>query len=143
MSRYDEQENQLNRADSIALGDLVRVLKDGTSRSMSLQNFITSFNAGGGVTAGNVITTTTNYLAQNNTNYLLCDTALTAITVTLPAVAASNGYLVTVKNIDGTNDVTVQTTGPETIDGSATDTLAGLSSAGYISDGSNWHIVNG
>ena len=142
MSRYDEQENQLTRADSIALGDLVRVLKDGTSRSMSLRNFITSFNAGGGVTAGNVITTATNYLAQNNTNYLLCDTSSNAVTVTLPAVAAASGYLITVKNIDGANNVTVQATGAETIDGGATDTLAGLSSGGYLSDGSNWHIVN-
>ncbi len=136
------KESDLTLIDSLSGSDTVRVIKDGASRQETLTNFLASLNAIGGLGSGNVITLTGNYIATNSSSYILCDTASVAITVTLPLASSAEGFVLTVKNIDGANNVTVQAQGAETIDGSATDTLANLSAAGYLSDGSNWFVVN-
>ena len=64
------------------------------------------------------------------------------VTVTLPTAEVRPGRIYTVKDESGaaaTNNITVATEGAETIDGSATDTIAqNYGAKDYYSDGSNW-----
>lgn len=67
------------------------------------------------------------------------------VTVTLPTAEVRKGRNYTVKDESGaaaTNNITVTTQGSDTIDGSATDTIAeDYGSKIYYSDGSNWFTV--
>jgi hypothetical protein len=81
----------------------------------------------GNVTAGN--TTTTDYV------YLVAG----AHTVSLPA-ASGNTNLYTIKNNHSAN-ITVDTVGAETIDGTASISLAPEESVNIISNGTNFNII--
>lgn len=91
----------------------------------------------------NVTTTTANYILTTANRYLLCDTTSGDISVTLPDAANLSGTVFTVKKTVTANQVTVQGTGGDTIDSSATSILA-AGSRGFVevvSDGSNWFII--
>ncbi|MCH8281219.1 MAG: hypothetical protein IIC96_11125, partial [Chloroflexi bacterium] len=68
-----------------------------------------------------------------------------AVTLTFPTAQLRSGRTYTVKDESGaaaTNNITVATEGPETIDGSATDTISeNYGSKTYYSDGTNWFTV--
>ena len=68
-----------------------------------------------------------------------------AVTMTLRTKQLRSGDLYTVKDESGaasTNNITVDTHGSETVDGSATDTInENHGSKTYNSDGSNWFTV--
>jgi hypothetical protein len=73
--------------------------------------------------------------------YVFCDASGGAITVTLPTAAEAKGLILTIKKINtGASNVTVDASGSETIDKSATQSLTGSSrpSITIISDGTEW-----
>lgn len=61
-------------------------------------------------------------------------------TQTLPTAVAISGRIYVIKN-SGVGVVTLATTGGQTIDGSATQTIATLNSLTVMSDGANWIIL--
>lgn len=145
MSEFSKKESSLNPVDTMSASDLVRVLIGGSSRSISLTNIASVINGLAGTTY-QVITSTTNYVATNATDILLMDLTSGALSATLPAANISEGKVITVKKIDATtNNLTVQTEGGN-IDGASTATLSGSGgakpSAAFVSDGSNWFILN-
>ena len=145
MANGTGNEIDLTKVDTIAGSDYVRVLKSGSSRNITLTNLVTVLNPLLNGTLS-VITSTTNYLATAANDVILMDVTSGGLAVTLPAASISDGELIQVKKVDGsTNDVTVQTAGGN-IDGSATATLSGSGGArpgaAFISDGSNWYILN-
>jgi hypothetical protein len=75
--------------------------------------------------------------------YLLCDTSSNAITVNLVAAAtAGDGYRLDIKSVDATNNVTIDGSGSETIDGATTAVLTTqYENISLVCDGSNWHIL--
>lgn len=68
-----------------------------------------------------------------------------AVTVTLPTAQVRKGRVYTIKDESGaaaTNNITIDTEGSETIDGSATDVIASnYEVRTYYSDGTNWFII--
>ena len=72
-------------------------------------------------------------------------TSLGTFTMTLPTAASLPGRRVTIKDIDGnasTNNITIDTTAAETIDGSATATIsANFGVLEFESDGANWYVI--
>lgn len=94
---------------------------------------------GGGISrVVSVISTNTAAGAASSTDYVYLVSGTT--TVTLPT-AASNTNRYTIKRV-GVNPVTIATTSAQTIDGSASATLAvQYDSLDLISDGSNWNII--
>jgi hypothetical protein len=97
----------------------------------------------------NTLTTaTTSVTAATHTHaaterYLLCDTSSNAITVNLVAAAtAGDGYRLDIKSVDATNNVTIDGSGSETIDGATTAVLTTqYENISLVCDGSNWHIL--
>jgi hypothetical protein len=68
-----------------------------------------------------------------------------AVTITLPSAAtAGDGAIVAVKKIDASaNAVTIDTTGGQTIDGSASKSLSTqYGQRTVVSDGANWHAID-
>lgn len=82
-----------------------------------------------------------NYTAVD-ADFLLIDASSGAITITLPNSSLVARILI--KKVDSSvNAVTVVTPGSETIDGSASLTLATKNEAyAFISDGENWFVSN-
>lgn len=74
---------------------------------------------------------------------VLADASAGAVTLTLPAVALSEGALIVVKKTDASaNAVTIDGNGAETIDGAATQAVASQYDALTVAcDGSAWWIV--
>jgi hypothetical protein len=72
------------------------------------------------------------YLADNGAN---------AVSVTLPTADIQAGFKLTIKRL-GTNTVTINRAGADTIDGQTSiDLMSQYSSVLLVNDGSNWHIV--
>jgi hypothetical protein len=99
-------------------------------------------------TVTSLITGTTHSAAVGE--LVRCDPSSNGITVTLPAIAAGNsGNVVHVKIAVGTagdaatNNVTVDTTGSDTIDGSASFTISkNRDDYAFVSDGSSdWQVI--
>ena len=98
-------------------------------------------------------------LAKRETYVAVTDAAYTAkagdrvigvnrsgvVTITLPTAEVRPGRIYTVKDESGaaaTNNITVDTEGSETIDGSSTHVMVtNYQSVSYYSDGTNWFIV--
>lgn len=70
---------------------------------------------------------------------LLCNSS-SAYTVTLPTAVGRSGVRLDFKNT-GQKQLTIATTGGQTIDGQSTYGLAKLNAASFISDGSVWWII--
>lgn len=88
---------------------------------------------------------TTGNLTTSGESVVLADTSGAALTVTLSSADAYEGNEVVVKDAGGnagTNAITIDTEGSETIDG-GTSTSVGTNygSARLVSDGSNWFIA--
>ena len=88
------------------------------------------------------ITTIAVNTTLGTTNYtVLCNSNTGAITVTLPAAATNSGRVYVIKRT-GTNTVTIDPNGAETIDGAATYTLGALYASAMIQcDGTAWYVL--
>jgi hypothetical protein len=72
---------------------------------------------------------------------LLGDTTSAGFTITLPT-AVSNTAKITIKKIAGSNNLTIDGNGSQTIDGGLTADLVSIyESVTLVSDNSNWHII--
>jgi len=87
-----------------------------------------------------ISTKTTDYTITLNDDVILADGSISAVTITLPAVASCGGRSFTIKAIDITNIVKLATNALETIDGVSTDyTFANkYDSITVKSDGTQW-----
>ena len=103
--------------------------------------------SGGTITAsasGYSVTTKTTTHTETATSgevIILCDTTSGAFTVNLPS-AVSNTAKITIKKIAGSNNLTIDGNGSQTIDGGLTAVLVRIyESVTLISDNANWHII--
>lgn len=83
------------------------------------------------------------YTATNRDSLILADATSAAFSVTLYSAVGNKGRRITVKKTDsGTNAVTVDGSGSETIDGSTTYSLAAQNDAAQLqSDGTGWQVI--
>lgn len=142
---FKTTEALLTKEDTMAVSDIVRVVIGGASRNILLSNFISAINSQLNSVL-RVTTVTANYLANLSNDVILADVSSGGVTITLPDATTAEGKIIQVKKSDNsTNDVTVQTAGGN-IDGSATATLSGsggaMPGASFVSDGTNWFILN-
>lgn len=86
-----------------------------------------------------IVNVTTTYTVADNVFYVRADATAGAFTVTLPAASSNEGRMLAVCKIDaGGNAVTVAASGSDTIQGSATISLAAQwNKALIISNGNN------
>ena len=78
---------------------------------------------------------------QHNNHLLAVDTTSGAITINLPALSGILGRTYTIKKIAGSNDITVDPSGSETIDGDTTKAITATYSAMHIIAGpTEWLI---
>lgn len=103
--------------------------------------------SGGTITAsasGYSVTTKTTTHTETATSgevIILCDTTSGGFTVNLPS-AVSNTAKITIKKIAGSNNLTIDGNGSQTIDGGLTAVLVRIyESVTLISDNANWHII--
>lgn len=90
-------------------------------------------------TVAPVSTKTSSYTIISNDRYVIANGG--TLTMTLPdPTAASQGYPVTIKNVNASS-CTVASLAGGLIDGSATQTLAQWAKASYITDGTQWLSV--
>ena len=103
------------------------------------------FNPGGKITVKTTPTTSYTVLQSDLAKMLLCNTTSNSYTITLPA-AADGPLYVFVKDQAGnaqSNNITVDTTGGETIDGQSSQIIDyNYGMLGFISDvSSNWYVM--
>ena len=85
---------------------------------------------------------TANYTASSADHVLICDPTSGSFTITLPAAAAAgSGMILIVKNIAGSNTVTLDANASETIDGATTAVAYYGASYTIICDGVAWFIL--
>lgn len=97
----------------------------------------------GSSSAYSISTKTGNYTetATSGEIILLGDTTSGTFTITLPT-AISNTAKITIKKIAGSNNLTIDGNGSQTIDGGLTaDLVRVYESITLVSDNSNWHII--
>lgn len=89
-------------------------------------------------------TVTTNqalYVANWNTDLILCDTSLNAVTIQMPAASLIKYKPITIKCLNNANNVTILPNALETIDNASSIVLTAYESLQLISDGNNlWSI---
>ncbi|HEY4798810.1 MAG TPA: hypothetical protein VII99_07005, partial [Bacteroidia bacterium] len=89
------------------------------------------------------------YSASSTDFTIFCNHAGSTMTLTLPDATSTAGRIYIVKNLNTTQDVTVNTTGGQKIDGSNTKTVVAFQ-AGQLqqncvwfqSNGANWYIIS-
>jgi hypothetical protein len=87
-------------------------------------------------------TVTSNYTIDAATDYIIfADTASAAITITLPNATTCEGQQFVIKNLTGSNTLTVNTADGQVVDGSLTSISisGGYTGTTLLSDGTNWH----
>lgn len=92
----------------------------------------------------NQVSKSANYTVTVDDCIILCSTSGAAFTLTLPPAADRKGQVLFIKKVDaGTNKLTIDGNGSETIDGGATYFAidAQYDTVVIISDGSNWYII--
>ena len=88
-------------------------------------------------------TKTSNYTITGSDDVIAADASGGVVTITLPTAVGISGRKFGVKRINsGNNNVTIATTGGQTIDGDTTQVLVlQYTSIDLVSDGANWNIV--
>jgi hypothetical protein len=86
----------------------------------------------------NIKTKTTDYTLVNGDTVVLGNDA---ITLTLPTAVGIEGKWFTIKNIHAAENVTIDTTSGQTIDGEASFLLGTNAALTVVSDGANWVIL--
>lgn len=99
----------------------------------------------GSTTTAPLATKTSNYTATSSDYSILVDSTSGPVTITLPTAVGIAGRGYEIKDWKGTspaNNITIDPTGSETIDGVATKVLTNSYQSYTIrSDGANWGIV--
>lgn len=122
--------------------DVVKLAGTQTVTGQKSFNNITTFNSG--MRTSLINRTSDQTLAAATPVVNLCNATSAPIAITLPAAAVGGGQMYTIKKTDvSANNVTVQTTSGQLIDGSTTYVL-GLQyqSVTVVSDGSAWHVIS-
>lgn len=159
------KETNFPKVITIGDNDLVRVIKDTSSRNMTKKNFVTDIGdlliADGFLTEDTlppsvaltrfVQTFGVNHTAVLTDDVLLMDATGSTLTVPLPFaadafdVATEKGSRFTIAKIDSsaTNDVIIDPAGADLIGGNTLVTLSGTlkPSIDIVSDGSNWNFI--
>ena len=159
------RESNFTKVTTIGDNDLVRVIKDTSSRNMTKKNFVTDIQQLlidlGFLTASTLppSVSQTRFIQTFGVNHtlLLTDDALlmdatgSSITVNLPFAATAfdvltnKGQRFTIKKIDtsAVNDVIIDPAGADLIDGNTLVTLNGSlrPSIDIVSDGANWFLI--
>lgn len=96
----------------------------------------------GSVNVTDTVTVTTNTNLDAET-IILVNATSGATTITLPSASGYANKVYTIKKIDSSeNEVTVDGTGNETVDGETTKTIAFQNTAmQLVSNGTNWYII--
>ncbi len=105
---------------------------------------VASLNNAGASYDGDIVTVTaSSYTVLGTDRTILCDCTSNAVTINLPAVAASEGRKLEIKKIDSSgNAVTIDASGSETIDGATTKTLSSQwASRSIKTNGTAWFII--
>lgn len=104
-----------------------------------------NFDQSNGALRLNSVQKAADYTITLSDTTILVDCTAAARTMTLPTAVGCNGQTFAVKDWKGqaaTNNITVITTGGQTIDGAATKVLsANGASFNFTSDGANWSIL--
>ena len=159
------RESNFTKVTTISDNDLVRVIKDTSSRNMTKKNFVTDIQQLledlGFLTASTLppSVSQTRFIQTFGVNHslvltddaLLMDATGSTVTVTLPFaasafdVATNKGQRFTIKKIDTieTYDVIIDPAGADLIDGNTLITLSGnlRPSIDIISDGADWFLI--
>ena len=159
------RESNFTKVTTIGDNDLVRVIKDTSSRNMTKKNFVTDIQQLledlGFLTASTlppsvsqtrfIQTFVVNHSLVLTDDALLMDATGSTVTVTLPFaasafdVATNKGQRFTIKKIDTieTYDVIIDPAGADLIDGNTLITLSGnlRPSIDIISDGADWFLI--
>jgi hypothetical protein len=86
---------------------------------------------------------TANFSANDNTCVFFCNSASNSITITLPDAANRAGRIYIVKKTSANNNVTIATTGGDTIDGAASVVMAANNSVRLVmSNGTSWFVIS-
>lgn len=90
------------------------------------------------------VTGTDTATVNDRNKVLLCDASGGAFSVTLPlAATAGDGFQIAIKRTNATNNVTIDGSGSETIDGALTYVLSAQYDAVVLQcDGANWNIIS-
>lgn len=84
-----------------------------------------------------------NVNANDTTCVFFCNSASNDITVTLPDAAGREGRVYFIKKTSVNNDVTINTTGGDLIDGAASVNMGvGLNVRVVMSNGTNWFVIS-
>lgn len=74
--------------------------------------------------------------------YIFCNAAGGAFSVTLPSAIGMSGIGYTIKKIDSTSSpITINTTSSQTIDGNDSQVIRNKNALKLVSDGNNWFVV--
>lgn len=161
------KESELTVNTTMSASDLVRIVADAASRTISLTNlgaamqsilealgFLTATSITAGIANKHKITRiNTNYGLLDTDDVVLADVSGGDITINLMAASAvwdaaeSKGQVFTVKLelVSSTNKAIIDPASTELIDAASTFELIGPNKvfAQFISDGSNWHVIGG
>lgn len=112
-----------------------------TGASYTDPEWVTSL-AGNKITEA-ISTKTSAYTITSDDSVILADATSSAFSITLPTAVGRSGKKYFIKRInDGSNNVTVDTTSGQTIDGETSQVLTTqYETITVISDNSNWHII--
>ena len=115
---------------------------------LATSHAVTNSNGPGGATVGfisniqNLTGGATYTAALYPGEVILCNATTGAITVTLPDATKTINFYSVKKTDTGTNNVTVNTSSSQTIDGGSTAVISvPYVSLTFASDGSNWYII--
>lgn len=145
-SNNGKPENQMTRSDSLVINDFVRIVTSngGASRLATIET-LKNLLSGSGIVVIQAFKTIAAgvYPITSADAVIYLDTTAGSLTTNLPLASTVSGQLFTVKKINTANTGTVQATGADLIDGSATYVL-GAASLDFVtaqSDGVNWHVI--
>jgi len=102
-----------------------------------------TLQVGGSIALG-IVTKTANYTASVSDHTIICNNTSGTITISLPPAAGASGRIYVIKKIStALNDVIIDGSTTETIDGALTMTLSAQYNSIMIqTDGSNWFVLS-
>jgi hypothetical protein len=127
------------QADQSASGSSI-AQRDGSGNLTMAQCTSTSHtNSGAQSNTSNTTTVTSTYSVATGDRFIKGDCTSAGFTITLPAVASSNGRRLTIIKINSANTLTIAGNGAENINGSNTTTLTSQYTAKNLwCDGTQW-----
>ena len=124
--------------------NITPLLQEGTDITLTQSGQVITISSTASAGGGYTISTKTGDYTETATTgdvIILCNTNVVGFTVTLPT-AVGNKATITIKKIAGTNNLTIDGNGSQTIDGGLTAVLVRVyESVTLVSDNSNWHII--